>query len=65
MATDISTLGIAVKSDDIVTASGRLNKLESQAGKTEQGASKLGSTFDKLGYSTQSLIKYIEAGKKS
>ena len=61
MATDISTLGIAVKSDDIVTASDRLNKLESQAGKTEQGASKLGSTFDKLGYSTQSLIKYIEA----
>lgn len=61
MATDILTLGIAVKSDDVVTASDRLNKLESQAGSTEQSASKLGGTFDKLGYSTQSLVKYIEA----
>ena len=55
MTADLFTLGLEVKSDGVATASDRLNALSSAGKNAEDGASKLSSTFDKLGYSLSTL----------
>ena len=60
MSVDISTLGIEVKSDGVATASDRLDKLTTSGKNADDTSSKLTTTLDKLGYSSQALAKYVQ-----
>ena len=76
---DVATLGIKIESGDIKTAEDALDRLETQAGKTEKATTKMGSTTKKaagsfkmmkgatqqLGYQVQDIAVQLGAGQSA
>jgi hypothetical protein len=58
---DIAQLGIQITTKGVDEAPAALNKVTAAGKQAEAQSSSLSSTFDKLGYSTGGLVKYVEA----
>lgn len=65
MSIDISTLGIRVDSNEVATASQRLDQLPASAGRAERSASSLSTSFDRMAGYIKAAAAALAAWKLS